>query len=101
MVPIVSELFGGKGPLHPQGEEGHKKPGAVEPQQVFFPAAGVGVALGQAEQEQGVTFLYPDTKPFQETCEAMHEEMLGRYPDLAPIYDKIQDHNGQHPSEKE
>ena len=61
----------------------------------------VSLSKDKAENEQGVTFRYPDTKPFQETCEAMHEEMLSRYPDLQPIYDKIQDYNGQHPSEKE
>lgn len=79
-------------------EEGFRLVNSVEREEWV---KAVEAAKERAEQEQGVTFLYPDTKPFQETCEAMHEEMLGRYPDLAPIYDKIQDHNGQHPSEKE
>ena len=61
----------------------------------------VEAAKDRAANDQGVQFLYPDTKPFQETCEAMHEEMLKQYPDLKPIYDKIQDHNEQHPSEAE
>ena len=43
-------------------------------------------------------FLYPDTKPFQEACAPMHEEMLQKYPDLQPIYDAIQAYNAQYPS---
>ncbi len=61
----------------------------------------VEAAKDKAENEQGVVFLYPDTKPFQETCSAMHREMLDKYPELKTIYDKIQEHNQQHPSEKE
>lgn len=61
----------------------------------------VEAAKAKAENEQGVTFLYPDTKPFQETCEAMHAEMLEQYPDLQPIYEKILEKNTQYPSEAE
>ncbi len=57
-------------------------------------------AKERAENEQGVTFLYPDTKPFQEACMPMHEDMLSQYPDLAPIYDAIQAYNEQYPAEQ-
>ena len=61
----------------------------------------VEAAKDKAENEQGVTFLYPDTKPFQEICEPMHADMLKRYPDLTPIYDRIQEYNAEFPSEAE
>ena len=61
----------------------------------------VEAAKERAEHDQGVTFLYPDTKPFQETCQAMHSEMLGQYPDLKPIYDKILEYNSRYPAEIE
>lgn len=56
-------------------------------------------AKDRAANEQGVQFLYPDTKPFQETCAPMHQAMLEQYPELAPIYDAIQVYNEQYPSE--
>lgn len=58
----------------------------------------VEAAKDRAANEQGVQFLYPDTKPFQEACAPMHDEMLQKYPDLAPIYDAIQAYNAQYPS---
>ena len=58
----------------------------------------VAAAKDRAANEQGVQFLYPDTKPFQEACAPMHEDMLEQYPNLAPIYDAIQVHNEQYPS---
>ena len=58
----------------------------------------VEAAKERAANEQGVQFLYPDTKPFQEACAPMHDEMLQKYPDLAPIYDAIQAYNAQYPS---
>ena len=58
----------------------------------------VEAAKDRAANEQGVQFLYPDTKPFQEACAPMHEEMLQKYPDLQPIYDAIQAYNAQYPS---
>lgn len=58
----------------------------------------VAEAKDRAENEQGVKFLYPDTKPFQEACEPMHASMLEQYPDLVPIYDAIQAYNEQYPS---
>ena len=61
----------------------------------------VDAAKEKAANEQGVTFLYPDTKPFQEICMPMHETVLAQYPDLVPIYDKIQEYNEMYPSEAE
>lgn len=58
----------------------------------------VAAAKDRAANEQGVQFLYPDTKPFQEACAPMHAEMLAQYPNLAPIYDAIQVYNEQYPS---
>ncbi len=56
-------------------------------------------AKNQAEQEQSVTFTYPDIVPFQEAVAPMHQEMLDNYPDLAPIYELIQEHNAANPAE--
>ena len=58
-------------------------------------------AREKAENEQGVTFLYPDTKPFQEICESMHAKMIEKYTDLEPIYHKIQEYNTQYPTDAE
>ena len=52
-------------------------------------------AKDYAENEQGVTFNYPDITPFQEVLQPMHEDMLAQYPDLAPIYELIQEHNAE------
>lgn len=77
-------------------EEGFKLINSVEREEWV---KAVEAAKDKAENEQNVTFLYPDTQLFQEICEPMHEDMLKKYPDLKPIYDKIQEHNAQHPSE--
>lgn len=61
----------------------------------------VDAAKDKAQNQQGVTFLYPDTKPFQEICEPMHAQMLEQYPDLKVIYDKIQQYNTQYPAQAE
>ena len=61
--------------------------------------SAVEEAKNQAEQEQGVTFTYPDIVPFQEAVAPMHQEMLDNYPDLAPIYEMIQEHNAANPAE--
>lgn len=61
----------------------------------------VAAAKEKAQNEQGVTFLYPDTKPFQEICMPMHDSMLKQYPDLKPIYKKIQSHNAANPATAE
>lgn len=79
-------------------EEGFKLINSVEREEWV---KAVEVAKDKAENQQGVNFLYPDTKPFQETCKSMHTEMLESYPDLKPIYDRIQVHNEQHQTEEE
>ena len=60
----------------------------------------VAEAKERAENEQGVTFLYPDTEPFREICLPMHDSMLEKYPDLEPIYEAIQAYNEEYPSEE-
>ncbi len=79
-------------------EEGFKLINSVERKEWV---KAVEAAKDKAENQQGVHFLYPDTKPFQETCQSMHTEMLESYPDLKPIYDRIQVHNEQHQTEEE
>lgn len=61
----------------------------------------VEAAKDKAENEQGVIFNYPDTKPFQEICAPMHESLLENYPDLRPIYEMIQEFNAEYPSAAE
>ncbi len=63
--------------------------------------SSVEEAKDYAQNVQGVEFLYPDIEPFQEALAPMHEEMLNDYPDLAPIYDLIQEHNAEFASESE
>ncbi len=79
-------------------EEGFQLVNSVEREEWV---KAVEAAKNKAENEQGVSFLYPDTKPFQEICESMHASMLEQYPDLKPIYEKIQEYNTQYPSEAE
>lgn len=55
-------------------------------------------AKKRAAEEQGVNFLYPDTKPFQEAVAPMHENMLKENANFQPIYDAIQVYNEQYPS---
>ena len=55
-------------------------------------------AKEQALNEQGVTFLYPDTAPFQEAVMPLHEEILAGAPELQPIYDMIQAYNAEYAS---
>ena len=59
----------------------------------------VEAAKDKAQNEQGVQFLYPDTKPFQEICMPMHQSLLEQYPELEPIYEGIQKYNEQYPAE--
>lgn len=56
-------------------------------------------AKKKAEEEQGVKFLYPDTKPFQEICMPMHQSLIEQYPDLEPIYEGIQMYNERYPAQ--
>ncbi len=58
----------------------------------------VAEAKETAEAKQGVQFLYPDTAPFQQACQPLHEQMLDSYPALAPVYGAIQDYNAQYPA---
>lgn len=58
-------------------------------------------AKAKAENEQGVNFSYPDITPFQEAVAPMHDEMLEEYPDLAPIYELIQEHNAEYPADSQ
>ena len=53
----------------------------------------------KAQNEQGVQFLYPDTKPFQEICTPMHQSLLEQYSELEPIYEGIQKYNEQYPTD--
>lgn len=78
-------------------EEGFKLINSVEREEWI---KAVEAAKDKAENQQGVHFLYPDTKPFQETCKSMHAEMLENYPDLEPIYNRIQVHNEQHQTDE-
>ena len=59
----------------------------------------VEAAKDKAQNEQGVQFLYPDTKPFQEICTPMHQSLLEQYPELGPIYEGIQKYNEQYPTD--
>ena len=59
----------------------------------------VEAAKDKAQNEQGVQFLYPDTKPFQEICMPMHQSLLEQYPELGPIYEGIQKYNEQYPTD--
>ena len=59
----------------------------------------VEAAKDKAQNEQGVQFLYPDTKPFQEICMPMHQSLLEQYPELEPIYEGIQKYNEQYPTD--
>ncbi len=56
-------------------------------------------AKQRASEEQKVTFLYPDQKPFMEACRILHNKVLGGNPQLLPIYEAIQAYNEQYPSD--
>ncbi len=58
-------------------------------------------AKEKAENEQGVTFIYPDQEPFKEACEPLHESVLEKNPDIQPIYDMIQEYNALYPTVEE
>lgn len=55
-------------------------------------------AKKRAEEEQKVTFLYPDQKPFVEACQLLHHKVLDGTPQLKPVYEAIQAYNQQYPS---
>jgi len=58
----------------------------------------VAEAKNKAENEMGVHFSYPDTKPFEEACKPLHESVLSKNPNLQATYDAIQEYNAQYPS---
>lgn len=55
----------------------------------------VAEAKKTAEEKQGVHFFYPDTKAFQEVLLPMHQSFLKQYPNLKPIYERLQYHNAR------
>ena len=58
----------------------------------------VETAKDKAQNQQNVSFLYPDTAPFQEAVMPLHQSVLADNPGLQTIYDRIQDYNAQYPS---
>lgn len=50
-------------------------------------------AKDKAENEQRVTFIYPDQGPFVEACMPLHTAVLENNPDIRPMYDAIQEYN--------
>lgn len=77
-------------------EEGFKITNQVEREEW---TKAVEKAKDKAENEMGVTFLYPDQEPFKEACLPLHEEVLKRNPKLQGYYDKIQEYNEQYPGQ--
>lgn len=61
----------------------------------------VEAAKDKALNEQGVEFIYPDTAPFQEACQPLHESVLAENENLQPIYDKIMEYNELYKSAEE
>lgn len=59
----------------------------------------VEAAKKKAETEQKVQFIYPDQQPFVEACKPLHESVLTKNTELQPIYDAIQEYNGQYGAE--
>lgn len=57
---------------------------------------GVEDSIRNAKENQGVTFLYPDTKPFQDAVLPLHASVLSQLPELQPVYDMIQEYNKQY-----
>ncbi len=58
-------------------------------------------AKDKAQNEQGVTFIYPDQEPFVEACKPLHDSVLEGNQDIQPIYDMIQEYNAMYPSVEE
>lgn len=74
-------------------EEGFKIINTVEREEW---TKAVDAAKERAENEMGVTFLYPDQEPFVEACQPLHETVLANNPDIKPIYDAIQEYNAKY-----
>lgn len=62
---------------------------------------GVEDSINNAINNQGVEFIYPDTKPFKEAVLPLHESVLSDIPSIQPVYDMIQGYNGMYPSATE
>ena len=60
--------------------------------------SAVEKAQKRAREEQKVTFHYPDTTPFRDRCIPMHRELLNRYPELEPVYERISAYNAAFPA---
>lgn len=56
---------------------------------------GVKDSIQNAIQHQGVTFLYPDTKPFQDAVLPLHTSLLTQIPAMETVYEQIQNYNEQ------
>ena len=76
-------------------EEGYKLVNTVQREEWV---KAVEAAKEKAQNEQGVTFIYPDQAPFVEACAPLHESVLSGNEALVPIYDKIQEYNEKYPS---
>ena len=74
-------------------EEGFKIVNTVEREEW---TKAVDAAKDRAENEMGVTFLYPEQEPFVEACKPLHESVLANNPDIQPIYDAIQEYNAKY-----
>ena len=55
----------------------------------------------KALNEQGVEFIYPDTKPFQNAVMPLHKNFLSENPDIGHVYNSIQQINVKHLLEKQ
>lgn len=56
-------------------------------------------AKAKAQNDMGVTFLYPDQKPFKEAVLPLHEEVLSNNTKLKGYYDAILNYNKMYPAE--
>lgn len=57
---------------------------------------GVEDSINNAINNQGVEFIYPDTKPFQDAVLPLHESVLADIPAIQPVYDMIQEYNAEY-----
>lgn len=56
---------------------------------------GVENSIENAVENQGVTFLYPDTEPFREAVLPLHGTLLSQIPEVQPVYEQIQRYNAE------
>lgn len=74
-------------------EEGFKLVNTVE-REAWGEA--VEAAKDRAVSQQGVTFLYPDIRPFQDICAPMHQDLIDANPALALVYERIRELNDEY-----